>query len=53
MTVTETLKDAVGLGHGGPSTRTFNAYSDRCDLPKRICDIEHADDVAKMEEQEY
>lgn len=21
MTVTETLKDAVGLGHGGPSTR--------------------------------
>jgi len=23
MTVTETLKDAVGLGQGGPNTRTF------------------------------
>jgi hypothetical protein len=25
MTVTETLKDAVGLGHGGPHTRTCDS----------------------------
>ena len=40
MTVTETLKDAVGLGHGGPSTRTFSAPPDGCQAFKRICDIE-------------
>lgn len=56
MTVTETLKDAVGLGHGGPSTRTFNAMPGPlscCHLSKRTCDIEQGHHVTEMIEQRY
>jgi hypothetical protein len=50
MTVTETLKDAVGLGHGGPSTRTSSIL--RQHLRAHMRHWEQEDHVAAIIDQE-